>query len=326
MWLSITRWCGNCNMSQVWPPTRDYRVTSHISTPLVVLLIVLALALIGAGLSFIVYSANTQYHRALGADATVVVQSTRHTLATTQAQSQATVNGASTAQANVEATSTTQANDSATATATVDSVTATVSAFANLYSQATTGTPALDDALSDNKGDGKWEGGNQGVINAAPTGCAFGSDGYHISEAQQGNFQPCFAQAGSFGNMAYQVNMTFTKGSRAQGGILLRADSSKKSYYFFRIGADGSYALDLYTSSQANTLTSGFSAAINAGLNQSNQVAVIAKGNHFYLYVNSQYVDNVSDNTLTSGGVGVAVVDSSTPVDALVSNAQVWKL
>lgn len=309
-------------MSQIWPPTHDYRVSPRIATPLVVLLSLLAVALIGGGLSFIVYSANTQYHHALSADATVVVQSTRHTLATTQAQRQATINVASTVLANVAATNTAQANDSASATATVDSVTATVSAFADLYSQATTGTPALDDPLTDNKGDGKWEGGTQAVL----SGCAFGSDGYHVSEAQQGNFQPCFAQAGNFGNMAYQVNMTFTKGSRAQGGILLRADIGKKSYYFFRISADGSYAFDLYSSSQANTLTSGFSAAINAGLKQSNQIAVIAKGGHFYLYVNSQYVDDVSDSTLKSGSIGLAVVDSVTPVDAIVSNAQVWKV
>lgn len=308
----------------VWPPTRDYRVPSRTSTPLLVLLIVLACALIATGLSFIVYSASNQYRHALRVDATVAVQSTRNTLATTQARTQATANTQSTAQANVEATITTQANDSATATATVDSVTATASAFSDLYSQTTAGTPVLNDPLTDNKGDGKWEGGSKTML----TGCAFANDGYHVSEARQGNFQPCFAQAAQaqFSNMLYQASITFIKGNRAQGGLLLRADISKNSYYFFHIGVDGSYAFDLYTSKQASTLTTGFSAAINVGLNQSNQLAVLAKGDHFYLYANGQYVDSVSDNTLTTGTIGLAVIDSNTPADALISNAQVWKV
>lgn len=303
----------------IWPPTRSYRVRSRTALPLAILLIILACLLIAAGLSFLVYSANTQYRHAFQAEATVAAQST---LATIQTRKQSTANAQNTAQADIAATITAQANNNATATATVDSLNATASAFGDLYSQVTSATPVLTDPLTSNKGAGKWEGGIQAML----TGCAYTGGGYHVSEAQQGNFQPCFAQAANFGNMAYQVNLTFNKGNHAQGGLLLRANTSKNSYYFFRIGVDGSYAFDLYTSSQASTLTSGFSTAIQTGLSHSNQLAIIAKGNHFYLYANSQYVDDVSDNTLTTGTIGLAVVDTSTPVDALLSNAQVWKI
>lgn len=306
-----------------WPPSQDYRKRPRLSTGGTVLLIVLVTLLIIAGFTFIIYTSNVQYRQSLKAVATVQIQSTKHVLATTQAQTQGTANALSTAQANVAATTTSQANDSATATATVDSVTATASALNDLYNQSTSGTPVLDDTLSDNTGNGQWEGGTSPIL----TGCTFVNGEYHVSEAQQGKFQPCFAHATQFSNIAYQVSITFNKGNRAQGGLLFRADTTKNTYYFFHIGADGSYAFDLYgPNNQASTLISGLSTAIIPGFGQANQVAVIANGNHYYLYINQQYVDTVTDNTFTAGQIGVAVINISTPADATFSNAQVWKL
>lgn len=222
-----------------WPPIQDYRKKQRLPTAVAILLIVLASLLIVAGFTFIIYASNVQYRQSLKAIATAQIQSTKNVLTTTQAYTQGTANALNTAQANVAATTTAQANDSATATATVDSVTATASALGNLYNQSTSGTPVLNDTLSDNTGNGQWEGGTSSVL----TGCAFVNSKYHVSEAQQGNFQPCFARATQFSNIAYQVSITFNKGNRAQGGLLFRADTTKSTYYFFRIGADGSMHL-----------------------------------------------------------------------------------
>lgn len=308
---------------QSWPPTQDYRLPQRVPTLVTVLLLLLALLLVGSGLGFIVYSTSTQYKHSLRSLATAQVQSTKYVLATSQARLQGTIQAARTAQSYIDATTTAQTNNVATATATFDAATATVSAFGDLYTQATNGTPTVDDSLSDNTGKSKWE----GTSTATLTGCAFLDDGYHVTEAQQGKFQPCFAQATNFDNLAYQVSITINKGYRAQAGILIRADTSANIYYFFHIGTDGSYAFDLYgTDNKASTLTSGTSTAITTGLGQSNQVAIIAKGTTFYLFVNSQYIDFVSDKALSKGKIGVGVINVSTPVDATVSNAQVWKV
>jgi hypothetical protein len=294
----------------------------------VVLLSLLALLLIVGGFGFIIYSTSVQYTHTIHASATIQVQSTQHTQQTAQAQAQQTAHTLSTAQAIIYATATAQANESATATATVDSVTATASAFGDLYSKVTSGTPAFDDSLSDTTGPGKWD------RESPPThtGCTFMADGYHALEAKQDYFQPCLAHAMTFANFAYQVSMTINQGFRGQGGVLFRANSANNSYYFFHISIDGTYALDVYATNshtgntETRTLAQGLTTAISAGLGSSNQLAVIAKGKQLYLYVNGQYVNQVVDSTLSSGEIGVAVLDTNAPVDALFSDAKVWKV
>src|SRR5689334_18036594 len=211
----------------------NYRRQQRLPTPTMVILIVLAILLILGGLGFLIYLTSVQYTASLRVTGTVAVQSTRHAKQTAQAHVQETANVLSTAQAAIYATATGHANEqlnqSATATATVDLVTATANALDDLYSKATSGTPALDDSLLDNTGPGKWDVG----ANNPHTGCAFMSDGYHVSEAQQGFFQPCLAHAMTFDNFAYQVTMTINKGFHGQGGLLFRTDSTNNLYYFF---------------------------------------------------------------------------------------------
>jgi hypothetical protein len=297
---------------------------------MVVTLIALAVLLIVGGLGFIVYFTSIQYTSTLHATATMQVRSTQYAQQTAQARVQETANALSTAQAIIYATATAQtneqANKSATATATVDSVTATASALADMYSQVTSGTPLFDDPLIDNTGPGKWD----EQPPPTHTGCTFMDDGYHAIEAKQGYFQPCFAHANSFGNFAYQVSMTINKGFHGQGGILFRADTTNSTFYFFHIGSDSTYALDVYTINnqavQAKTLARGLSTAITAGLGSSNQLAVIANGKQLYLYVNSEYIATMVDSTLSSGDIGVAVLDTNAPIDATFTDAQVWKV
>lgn len=309
----------------VWPPTQDYRVRRRVPNVATLLLALLALALIGSGLGFIVYATSRDYHQSLVAGATAEMRSTQNAQATVQAFNQATADIESTMQAQVGATATAQDNANATATATIDSATATVNALSVLFTQSTSGTPVFDDPLSDANGAGKWDEGND--PSSVHTGCVFSNGGYHVMEAQQGYFRPCIAQATDFNNFAYQVSMTVHKGNRAQGGILFRATPSNDTFYFFRIGTDGSYALDVYKgNNQVSTLTSGQGTAINPGVGQSNQIAAIVNSNQLTLYVNGQYVDSVTDGNLTEGKIGVAVINVNSPVDASFSDAQVWKL
>ena len=103
--------------------------------------------------------------------------------------------------------------------------------------------------------------------------------------------------------------------------------NDNKAYYMFRVGIDGSYAFDVYgTNGTVNTLTRGYSSAITTSLTQSNTLTVIAKDSQYLLYVNRQYVDEVTDKTLQKGKIGVVAVNGGTPIDVTVGNVQVWKL
>jgi len=115
--------------------------------------------------------------------------------------------------------------------------------------------------------------------------------------------------------------MTITQGDYA--GIVFRLDDTHHTFYYFRIGIDGSYDFDLY-SNNFNTLKSGINTAINNGLNQTIIIAVVANGSQIYLHVNLQLIDSVTDSTDSQGEVGVAAFDSTNQTEAVFSNARVW--
>ena len=274
------------------------------------------------GLGFIIYSATTQYTTTLHTQATAQALLTRTSLEKTQQVSQATADTLATAQANIFATATAVGAATTTASTEASQATATVTALQNMFAQETTGTPALNDPLSDNTGKSGWD---QGTNSLGNTGCVFTGGDYHASEAQLGYLQPCIAEKPNFSNFVYQVQMIIDKGS--QGGIIFRANSSKTQYYLFRIGTDGSYALDLYSgTNQATTLNNGLSLTIATGVGQSNQVAVIANKNTLYLFINQRFITSIKDSTLSSGQIGVVALDYSIPTEVEFSNAQVWQL
>jgi 3-keto-disaccharide hydrolase len=309
------------------PPPRPRPHRSRVSLVAQVSAIVLALLLVISGLVFIIYSATVGYHGTLRAVATSEARATQYVVGTAQAQQQATAQTLSTAQAYINTTATAQTIQAAQATAAIDNATATATSLSDLLTQATGKTPTLDDSLSDNSGTGKWDEGNTINTSVASTGCAFKDGVYHVTEAQQGFLQPCIAENTDFSNFVYQVQVTLDQGNQGQAGLLFQVDSTNKAYYFFYIGSDGSYELDLYSSSgQVTTLTRSINAAITTGLGQSNQLSVLAKNGTYYLYANGQYLVTVTNTSLSSGKIGLAVVNQDTPVDAEFSAVQVWKL
>ena len=311
---------GHCKPMRV---QHNYRRRETLSPAFKVFLLLLAGLLLLGGLGLVVFSSARQYRTTLHTGATVVAQATQNSVSTVQAQSQGTAQALSTAQANIEATATSQADTTTAATATVDNVTATATALGAVYTQSTSGTPAFNNPLSDNTGDGKWD---EGAV-AINTGCMFTDSSYHVSEARQGYFQPCIAENTKFGNFAYSVDLTINKGNPGQAGMVFRASSDNKAYYLFRIGTDGSYAFDVYdTHGNVKTLVQGFSSAITTSFGQANTLTVIAQGTQYLLFANGQYVDSATDNTLQEGKIGVVAVNAGTPIDVTVGNVQVWKL
>src|SRR6266702_3627601 len=156
-------------------------------------------------------------------------------------------------------------------------------------------------------------------------GCGFTGGAYHVSLYSKGFYFPCFAQNTNFSNLAYQVQMTITRGD--YGGLIFRANSTATKFYVFRLESDGIY--DLFVSQDNNHTTElsyGNSPAIHKYAGHSNLLTVVARGSNMYLYINKQYVSTVSDDTYKSGQIGVFAEDHTNPTDVAFSNVQVWKL
>lgn len=288
------------------------------------LIFTLAIVLILGGFGFITYTTSIDYRHATHAFATVRAQWTQNVVNTAQARSQSTANAINTVQANIDATATTQAENQASATMTAEDATATATALESLLSETTQKTANLDDPLTDREGGGKWDIGGD-----MTTGCTFTNSGYHAFEAKRGYIQPCLSQAKTYMDTLYSVRVTINTGNGNRAGLVFRVNSSGEQYYFFSIGTDGSYGLDLYQGNgQGKNLLSGRDTAntISTGLGQFNLLTVLAQGDTFYLFANDTFLAGTQDGTLSSGRVGVAVVQSDTPIDATFSDAQVWKL
>ncbi len=184
------------------------------------------------------------------------------------------------------------------------------------------GTLVLNDSLSNNGQGYGWA-----AVSDSNGSCAFTGGAYHTRTLKGGYFYPCVADATDFANFAYEIDMKIIKGDC--GAILFRVDSANTSFYYFRVCQDGTYALYDYTNNSGSTLIdSQSSSVINAGLNQSNLLAVVAQGSTLDLYVNQQKIDSISDSSYTHGKIGV-VADGyphNRPTEVVYSNARVWKL
>lgn len=274
---------------------------------LAALLVVLVLILIsGSGLLY--YVAVYQPNQA-------------HVQATATAQ--ARVTGTAQAQARATATVQAQAQATANAQATVTiQATATATAQVGVYTQITSGTPALNDTLNA-QSQANWD----ELTSSANGACAFAGGAYHSTMPQKGYFQPCYAQATNFSNFAFQVQMTIVQGD--DGGIIFRADNQNSRFYLFRISRDGTYTLFLYVNNQgmqARSILNGNSQFIKTDLNVPNMLTVIAQGNSLLFYVDKQYVGGMNDNTYAAGKIGVFAESNANRTDVTFSNAQVWTL
>ncbi len=294
---------------QPQPPRR--RGISPAITILIIVLVLLLLA--GSGL---IYYVGVYQPKVMHDQATATAQAQQS--ATAQANNQATAAAAATSTAIAQAT----VNAQATANA---QVTATANALQSILSNAMNGTLALNDPLSAQT-NSQWD--TLAPANSSVGGsCAFTNGAYHSNMPQKGYFQPCYAQTPNFTNFAFQVDMTITQGD--EGGILFRADPANSRFYLFRIAQDGTYDLFLYSNSQgsqAQSLLSNTAQNFKNGLNQTNTITVVAQGGNLYFYVNGQYLNSVSNNTFTSGKIGVFGESSTGSTDVAFANAKVWQL
>ncbi len=166
-----------------WPPPQpafQRQEASRFPRGITILIIILALALVGSGLGFILYSATVQYRTTLDYEATSIALSTVRARAATQGRLQATAHAFATANSNIYATATAQTAITATATTGIAKAIATATAYDSTLEEATRGTAVLNDQLNDNSGNNKWD-----VTTGTTKGaCAFISGVYHAIEPQ----------------------------------------------------------------------------------------------------------------------------------------------
>lgn len=184
---------------------------------------------------------------------------------------------------------------------------------------ANSGTLVLDDQLLDNSKGYNWLTGT----NQRGASCEFRGDGYYSTQPAQGFFHSCPAGNTDFRNFAFEVQMTLISGDYA--GIIF-CNATDNTYYLFRVGVDGSYALRLFT--QANSdgviLATG---QISVNLSQPNLIAAVVSGGVIKLYLNRQLITSVNDSTITHGHIAVFSWNATGPAAEVVfRNAKVWAL
>jgi hypothetical protein len=279
------------------------------------MVIIAALLIVGSGFIYYVGAYQpAQLHAQATATVVAAVTGTAHTNATGTAQTHATV------QVQTSATASTKAQATSV-------VVATQIALQDIYNQATSGTPAIKDSLgaqdSQNWDEGQYTDNSGNFLGS----CGF-SGGAYSGEIVSGRLLSCSAQATNYSNLAFQVEITVISGH--SGGLVIRSDSVGSGYHF-RISTDGTYIFKKYFVDNNNTaietaLVSGNTPAITQGTNQPNTLAIVARGSTFYLYINQQYVNQVTDNTYKSGRVGVFVDSDAGGAKSQFRNAVVWKL
>lgn len=230
--------------------------------------------------------------------------------ATTNAQATGTVSSASTALVSSENTATAQE-------------TATVQTYQSIYTQATSGSPVLNDALR-LQNNSNWDVFQQPDKSGA---CGFQNGSYHASIVNAGFFQPCYENTSSFSNFAVQIDMTILTGD--YGGIVFRADNIKGTEYLLEVNVDGQYNLYVFTGFKANedqsqTILSNTTRYMDSS--GSTTITLIAQGNTLYFYLNKNFVGSITDSTLASGLIGVEADDYQHATEVAFRNIKVWNL
>ncbi len=225
-----------------------------------------------------------------------------------------------------------------------NNVTATANAIVNATSQAQAtakvlaanhyppymqghGNLALYDALDGNNSRDMWD-----VSSSSTDSCQFLQTKYHVGALKEGGGPLCMNSSSQFGNFVYDVQMTILKGDC--GGLVIRANNDLSKSDLYEVCQDGSYNFVSFKNNLAvidlslsgNSGEHPTSSAIKKGLNQRNQLTIMANGGAITMYVNNQKISSVNADVSLEGRIGLVATDLHMPTDVAYSNARVWKI
>ena len=158
--------------------------------------------------------------------------------------------------------------------------------------------------------------------------CQFVNDAYQISQSQLDHLYVCH-ENDAYRNSAFEVNMTINQGDC--GGVVIRFDSNTGKGYAFIVCQYRNYYFYKYTphNRDPTPLAYGSILKINQG-NQSNLIAVVANGNGFDLYVNSQKIVSASDSSYDSsyseGDIGLLAFANNNVTTVTYRDARLWEI
>ena len=97
-------------------------------------------------------------------------------------------------------------------------------------------------------------------------------------------------------------------------GVIVRYEPGSQDYYWYKISADGYYAVDLHQNKDfVSLVTWTESQAINQGPGATNHLEVVCAGERCSFHVNGTHLTDVSDATLRSGNIGLAAATLAEP-------------
>ncbi len=157
--------------------------------------------------------------------------------------------------------------------------------------------------------------------------CQFHSDGYHVSAVQKGSQEPCLDTVSfrQFSDVLMEVQMRIVLGSC--GGLLVRTNFNMQNYYF-QVCTNRSFALYKITSSGYIILYSSPPIdIIRGGSNETNLLALEARGTSLSLFANGTQLITVPDSSYSYGLVGFNADSSDNgPTDLIFSQVSVWRV
>ena len=157
-------------------------------------------------------------------------------------------------------------------------------------------------------------------------------DGVYDFKVLESDISRWVSAGRNFGDGIYQVEATPVGGPLDNGyGLLFRANAEAGNFYLFKVSSDGYVWIGRYENgAEAATIIGNHwfeSPAVLRGLNVTNVLKVQAEAGNLIFYVNDQEVGRVTDNTLTTGDVGILVQSlSGSGVRVLFDNLSVHPL
>ena len=152
--------------------------------------------------------------------------------------------------------------------------------------------------------------------------CSFVNSTYQA--ATSGTYA-CQAQKTDFSNFSYQVQMHIL--NNKCGGLMLRGNSSTNEFYFYDVCSNNQYGLFYVVCSVLSCTPTQIASGSLNNFNSSstNTLGIVARGNHFTLYMNGQQINTATDQNqkLSHGLIGVGADNGGT---VQFTNAQVWQL
>ena len=141
-----------------------------------------------------------------------------------------------------------------------------------------------------------------------------------------------------YNDFVYEIQMSFVKsGSQGDtcGGIVFREEAASS----YTPGIDTRYSFLICTSGKCELDVAGLTfpigkslystntcPAIHTNVQQSNLIAVVAKGNGIYVFLNKVPVIQVTDNSSSGGLIGVTLNASTAEGEVAFNNMKVWTL